>query len=112
MHVAIKHFNESATRAGVEFTSMEIMEVSFRIVIYVLSHRDRRAPHRASDLSLETADLLGEPARSLCSIYCESMFPTDYARRTASLTGMSLDAFGQYERDRRPEMLEKGLLAS
>jgi hypothetical protein len=114
MHVSVEHYTGCASRAGVAFTSMEIMEVSFRVVLYILGHRDigGLTSHQGCDFSFATAHLLNEPARSICWVYCETMFPTDYACRTAGLTEMSLDAFGQYEQDRRPEMREKGLLAS
>jgi hypothetical protein len=38
------------------------------------------------------------------------MFPSDYQPRTAALVEMSLDQFREYEIDRRPLMLDMGLL--
>lgn len=115
MQMAVEHYTSCAGQAGVKFTPLEIMEISFRVVLYVLFHRyiDSRASGvETLDWSFKPADLVGGVANSLCWVYCETIFPTDYARCTAGLTGMSLDAFKQYEKAHRPLMQESGLLAS
>jgi hypothetical protein len=115
MQMAVEHYTRSAGQAGVEFTPLEIKEISFRVVLYVLIHRhiDSRANGvETTDWSFKTTDLVGGAADSLCWVYCETMFSADYARRTAGLTGMSLDAFKQYEKARRPLMQDMGLLSS
>jgi hypothetical protein len=112
IHIAVAHYTECTARAGVEFTRSQIMEVSFRVVIYILIHRDieRRVSHQPRLLCIENADLRSAVAKYLCWIYCESTFPSDYALRAAALAEMSVDQFRQYEHDHRPFMREMGLL--
>src|ERR1700761_2149815 len=48
IHVAVEHYTGCMARAGVEFSRSQIMEVAYRVVIYILIHRDieRRASHQ------------------------------------------------------------------
>jgi hypothetical protein len=112
MHAAVVHYAECIARAGAELTRSQIMEVSFRVVLYILIHRDidRQASRQPRLLSIEGAELRGAVAKTLCWVYCESKFPAAYAVRAAALAEMSLDQFKQYERDRRPLMRDMGLL--
>ena len=112
MHLAVAHYTECIARAGVEFTSRQTMEVSYRVVQYILIHRDidRRAAHLPRLLRMESADLRSVAAKNLCWVYCEFTFPDDYAIRAAALAELSLDQFRQYERDHRPLMRDMGLL--
>jgi hypothetical protein len=112
MHVAVAHYSECIARAGVELTRVQIMEVSFRVAIYILAHydMDRQASQQPRNLSIEIADLRSAAAKTRCWIYCKSMFPSDYQPRPAALVEMSLDQFREYEIDRRPLMLDMGLL--
>jgi hypothetical protein len=112
IHFAVAHYTECTARAGVEFPRSQIMEVSYRIVIYILVHRDieRRAAHQPRLLYIENADLRSAVAKYLCWIYCESTFPSDYALFAVALSEMSLDQFRQYEYDHRPLMRDMGSL--
>jgi hypothetical protein len=112
MHLTVTHYTDCIARAGVEFTRSQLMEVSFRVVIYILIHRDidRRAAHLPRLLSIESADLRSAVAKNLYWIYCESKFPTDCVFRAAALAEVSLDQFRQYEHDRSPLMRDMGLL--
>jgi hypothetical protein len=112
MHLAVSHYTECLAKAGVELTRAQIMEVSFRVVLYILIHRDidRRASNLPRLLSIESADLRSAAARSRCWIYCESKFPAQYELPAAALAEMTLDQFKQYEHDHRPLMRDLGLL--
>jgi len=112
IQVAVGHFTECAARAGVEFTPSQILELSYRVVLTVLHRRDRERLESGQprSLSLGSADLCSALAKNVCWIYCETKFPTDYARHVAALGGMSVDEFRQYENDRRPLMQDMGLL--
>jgi hypothetical protein len=100
MHVAVVRYTASAASAGVEFTSSQILEVSFRVVAYCLRHRDAarrsRPPRR---LTFDSADLHGAAARTLCWFYCDLMFGADCVRYAAALMEMSVDEFTQYDRN-------------
>lgn len=112
MHVAAAHFTECVTRADVEFTRRQILELSFRVVVYILIHRhiDGRGLGQPRSLAIKAADLRSGTARDLCWIYCETKFPDDYASRVAALAEMSLDQFQQYEYQHRPTMVDMGML--
>lgn len=112
IHVAVEHYTGCMARAGVEFSRSQIMEVAYRVVIYILIHRDieRRASHQPRLLGIENADLRSAVAKCLCWIYCESRFPSDYALRTAALAELSRDQFAQYKQDYRPLMRDMGSL--
>jgi hypothetical protein len=111
-HIAAMHYTECIAQAGAELTRSQIMAVSFRVIIYILVHRnmDKRASRQPGGLSIDIADLRSAVARTRCWIYCESKFPSDYQFRTAALMEMSLGQFQKYELDHRPLMLDLGLL--
>jgi hypothetical protein len=111
MHVAVARYTECAARAGVEFTPSQILEVSFRVVAYCLRHGEaRRQSNPPRALTIDSADLHGAAARTLCWFYCDSTFGADYMRYAAALMDMSVDEFRQYDRERRPAMRDLGLL--
>lgn len=112
MHVAVAHYTEALARAGAELTPWQIMVLSFRVVIYILFRKDmaRQASNQPRSLAIQRADLRNAAAKNLCWVYCESTFPTDYARRVAALTETSLDEFKKYEQNRRPLMQDMGML--
>lgn len=108
MHVAVTYYAACVADGGVEFTTSQTMEVSFRVVLWCLHRRERAVPPRP--LCLERTDLMGTDARDLCWVYCETTFPADYVRYAAALAEMSIDQFKQYERERRPLLLDMGML--
>jgi len=80
MKMAVAHYTSCSTLAGIQFSSLQLMEVSFRVVLYILIHRfiDMRALRQKPKWNVELIDLRSTAAKTRCWVYCESMFPNDY----------------------------------
>lgn len=105
MQVAVSHYADRIAAAGVAMPRARIEEVALAVVIaalYVYNQwRQTHALHRDHPLRIEPDDLASVQANDQCWFYCQKTFGKRYLAYAAALTGMTNDAFQQYEQGRR-----------
>ena len=94
MRIAVAHYTECVAKAGADLTPVQIMEVSFPVVLSTMASRWGQSRR----LSFEIADLHADRARHRCWNYCEMKFGANHRPYAAALMDMSLEQFEEYER--------------
>lgn len=102
MHVAAIHYDANVSRSDVQISRTQIEEAALAVVISTLYvYNQWRQIYAEHPLHLAPSDLTSVQAHDQCWFYCQRVFGKRYLPYAAALTGMSQDAFQQYEQGRR-----------
>jgi hypothetical protein len=104
VHKTVAYFTGNVAASDITMAARNIEEVAFGAVLASLycyniwRHNDGRP--KTEPLLMHDEDLMHVQTRDYCRDYCRKTFSQDYARYAAALTGMSIEAFKDYERGR------------